>query len=231
MVCGHAFPFIKVHLASKCWRVRRRRRLGVHRKLKGVKELKVEHRALPDITFSPEVWQIFKIRTHKITVFTSSNLTSEIFWPHCGRVSEPGWRQRESISNEFFSASLHLDFLSISKGIIIFVFCSEPFSNIVLRFLSQLFTAELRQQDQWCPRIIYQWKTALEISDRLIRILWAKQDPLLWDEQYEIVNGLNVSNHFLCTVRNELILLSSSYSGLDTHFHSIGTLNGALNLW
>ena len=28
-------------------------------------------------------------------------------------------KQRESISNEFFSASLHLDFLSISKGIII----------------------------------------------------------------------------------------------------------------
>ena len=109
-------------------------------------------------------------------------------------------KQRESISNEFFSASLHLDFLSISKGIIIFVFCSEPFSNIVLRFLSQLFTAELRQQDQWCPRIIYQWKTALEILDRLIRILWAKQDPLLWDEQYEIVNGLNVSNHFLCSL-------------------------------
>ena len=71
-------------------------------------------------------------------------------------------KQRESISNEFFSASLHLDFLSISKGIIIFVFCSEPFSNIVLRFLSQLFTAELKP-DQWCPRIIYQWKTALEI--------------------------------------------------------------------
>ena len=82
MVCGHAFPFIKVHLASKCWRVRRRRRLGVHRKLKGVKEMKVEHRALTDIKSGPEVWKTFEVRSVRKADIICYKWILKMVWRH-----------------------------------------------------------------------------------------------------------------------------------------------------
>ena len=85
--------------------------------------------------------------SHKITGFKIFNLTSEIFWPHWGRVSEPGWRQRESISNEFFTTSLHLDFCPLD----------DDYLDLCRPLFSKYCTLKEKAHSQIPISIVYGW--------------------------------------------------------------------------